>query len=123
MLPLVPSVDVLYAACSARGTGRLHVSHYLLPYAPGELVELEMWLWYASHTAHVFLNMCIRHSTHSTCTTHGTRVTVQMPLNSGELVELEVWHDNGGLGAAWHLDYIEVHCSTNNKVGGCRRGE
>lgn len=34
----------------------------------------------------------------------------------GELTELEVWHDNGGLGPGWHLDYIEVHSSATNRV-------
>ncbi|KAG1662011.1 hypothetical protein FOA52_009500 [Chlamydomonas sp. UWO 241] len=34
----------------------------------------------------------------------------------GELRQLEVWHDNGGLGAAWHLDYIEVQNSASRQV-------
>ena len=37
-------------------------------------------------------------------------------MDLGELTELDVWHDNSGLGAAWHLDYIEIHSSANNKV-------
>ncbi|XP_064633987.1 lipoxygenase homology domain-containing protein 1-like isoform X3 [Lineus longissimus] len=29
-------------------------------------------------------------------------------LSLGELSKLRVWHDNKGIGAAWHLNYIEV---------------
>eukprot|EP00798_Chlamydomonas_sp_ICE-L_P013675 gene13675-19563_t len=37
-------------------------------------------------------------------------------VDLGELVELDIWHDDSGFGAAWHLNYVEVHCSNNNKV-------
>eukprot|EP00955_Chlamydomonas_euryale_P092515 364711-Chlamydomonas_euryale.AAC.4 len=39
----------------------------------------------------------------------------QMP-DLGELRQLEVWHDNGGFGAAWHLDYIEVQNTKTRQV-------
>ena len=29
---------------------------------------------------------------------------------------MEVWHDNGGMGPGWHLDYAEVHNSANGQV-------
>ncbi|KAG2501257.1 hypothetical protein HYH03_001064 [Edaphochlamys debaryana] len=34
----------------------------------------------------------------------------------GDLTELEIWHDNSGLGPGWHLDYVEVHSSATGKV-------
>lgn len=38
----------------------------------------------------------------------------------GDLSELEVWHDNSGLGPGWHLDFVEVHSSATGKVRGQR---
>ena len=35
----------------------------------------------------------------------------------GDLTELEIWHDGTGLGAGWHLDFVEVHSSATGKVG------
>ncbi|XP_059150632.1 lipoxygenase homology domain-containing protein 1-like isoform X2 [Physella acuta] len=37
-------------------------------------------------------------------------------LTLGELHKVRVWHDNKGLGAAWHLSQIEVEDQTTNKV-------
>ncbi len=48
-------------------------------------------------------------------------VALRGARHAGELTELEVWHDNSGVGAAWHLNYIEVQCSTTGKVrAACR---
>jgi hypothetical protein len=30
--------------------------------------------------------------------------------------DAQVWHDNSGLGPAWHLDYIEVHSSATGRT-------
>jgi hypothetical protein len=39
-----------------------------------------------------------------------------LPLQLGELLELGVWHDGKGLGAGWHLDFVEVADVRANKV-------
>lgn len=41
-------------------------------------------------------------------------LTVQVEcLDLGKLTKLVVWHDNKGLGAAWHLDHIVVKNTTS----------
>ncbi len=40
----------------------------------------------------------------------------------GELQSLTVWHDGTGLGAGWHLDYIEVHHMECGKVRAAAAG-
>ncbi|XP_050409617.1 lipoxygenase homology domain-containing protein 1 [Patella vulgata] len=50
----------------------------------------------------------------------GNNATDEFTLNDllslGELSKVRVWHDNKGLGAAWHLSYIEIEDLSTRKV-------